>query len=424
MSSSEQRAFTPEQVEKPGLFRRLFIAVVFIGLGTGAIAIGIIAIIHRLSNFVVDNGVINGRILRLKSPISGELEAFYPRPGVSVQAGQVLARIGISHQGEQDLLQLEGEMKSKLNQLVAAEKSITFLQNRLQKQENEYERLWDVEVTIDTKEVKQRQAVLDKALAQAKAARSDYERFRDLYQQGAASQQQAEQAQATWETAEAEVRRAREELQSTQVALKAAQQRIAMNEYPNWGDSFVEETTQLRQQIQNQTILINTLKAEVAIAKERLTQAQSLYSDRQDAIIKAPLTAIVYSTQQEQGEFVEQSEELLSLLDCNDIWVEVIMSAEDAVKINAQKPVRVQLAGYSTPIKGEVGLIQAISSQGDYERSQRLQVQALLPTIDPKLVGLPLSRVTVKIPPPPSHQSPRNFCDLGRPARLTFATGT
>ena len=91
---------------------------------------------------------------------------------------------------------------------------------------------------------------------------------------------------------------------------------------------------------------------------------------------------------------------------------------------STQKPVRVQLAGYPEPIAGEVDLIQAISSQGDYERSQRLQVQALLPTIEPKLVGQSLSRVTLNIPPLPDGDRPQNFCDLGRPARLTFATYT
>lgn len=61
--------------------------------------------------------------------------------------------------------------------------------------------------------------------------------------------QQVDRLKAAWEAADAEVRQAQEQLDSATTALDGSKQRVAMNQYPNWGDSFVEETAQLRKQI-------------------------------------------------------------------------------------------------------------------------------------------------------------------------------
>ncbi|AFZ42659.1 diguanylate phosphodiesterase [Halothece sp. PCC 7418] len=411
-----------ELPEKPQLWRRILTGTLLISMGSALIGIGAIAFTHRASRIIVDNGVVNGRVLRLRSPIDGTLEAFYPRPGTSVRSGQVLMQIGRSQDTEQALLQLQGEVETKKNQLLAAQQSLAFLQSRLTQQESEYERLWTVENEINRRDVRQKEAGLEKAQAQEKSARLDYERFRNLRAEGAIAQQVVDQAESTWRVAQAEVQRAQEDLSSTETAFRASQERIAMNRYPNWGDSFVEETTQLRQQIQDQTILINTLRADVRIAEERLRQAQSQYSDRQALAVTSPLDAVVYSTESEQGETVNQSEQVLTLLDCNELWAEAVISAEAAARINPQKPVLVELGNSEQAITGELELIQGVSPLGDVERSKRLQVQALVPSIAPELVGKSLSRVKVMIPPPPAHKNTDQFCGLGKPTRLTFST--
>lgn len=167
------------------------------------------------------------------------------------------------------------------------------------------------------------------------------------------------------------------------------------------------------------------MRVEVQNAQERLALAESIYNARnvaarQDIEVKAPFASIVYQTEREKGELVKQSEALLSLLDCNNLWVEVVVSARDAMRIDDQKPVRVELAGHLEPLRGEVKLIQAISPYGVEERSKMLEVQALLPTIHPDLIGQPLSRVTIAIPPPPNFEREHMFCGLGQHARLTF----
>jgi membrane fusion protein, multidrug efflux system len=319
---------------------------------------------------------------------------------------------------------LEVEILSKSKQIVSARQLLTVLQSNLQQQESQSDRVWQVEVNIDDREINQRQAVVDKAKAQAKLTRLDYERFSKLQQQGTISQQQVDRSKAAWDVAEAEVKEAKESLLSAQIARNASQEQLAMKDKLNWSNNIAKEKAQLKQEIINQSLSIENLKAEISIAQRQLNQLRSRANQAKQLEIKAPLSAVVYSTDREQGELVRQSEALLTLLDCNDIWVETVVNAKDATKIDLQQPVMVELAGETEAIEGKVALIQAVSSQGEQERSQRLQSQALVPTIPNNLVGQNLSRITVAIPPPSNYAQTNKFCRLGQPSRLTFATHT
>lgn len=117
-----------------------------------------------------------------------------------------------------------------------------------------------------------------------------------------------------------------------------------------------------------------------------------------------------------------QSEPILSLLDCNTLWIEAVVRTDEASRIDIQKPVRVKLTDSSEIVAGEIDLIQPLSSiQGIDEQSKLLQVQAFPPAIPSTLGGQPMTRVTIRIPPPPAHTQSQRFCGLGQSARLTFS---
>ncbi|MGF1540548.1 MAG: response regulator [Pleurocapsa sp.] len=421
-SEEEATKTLVEIPQKSKLWQRLLLGMTFIGLGIAGIFIGSIALNYRLSNLVVKNGTINGRVVSLRSPIDGKLEEFYPRPGVFVEANQILAKIQSTSEPNDAIPRLQAEIQSKSSQILSAKQLLQFLQSNLQQQNSQSDRLWQVETKIDHGEVKQQEAAVEKAKVQAQLAQLDYQRFDKLQQQGASSQQQVDQARATWEVALAEQKEATEKLRSAQIALNASRQQLAANRNPSLSNNLARETAQLKQQIVDKSLEINNLETELALAKQQLAQIELDTSIARQLEIKAPLAAVVYRTAREQGELIQQSEPLLTLLDCNDIWVETVIKAENASKIDFDKPVLVELAGEAEPIKGQIALIQAVSSQGEQERSQRLQSQALVPTISRDLIGHNLSRLMVNIPPPSNHTQRNKFCGLGQPSTMTFAT--
>ncbi|NJR66448.1 MAG: hypothetical protein HC772_15780 [Leptolyngbyaceae cyanobacterium CRU_2_3] len=93
----------------------------------------------------------------------------------------------------------------------------------------------------------------------------------------------------------------------------------------------------------------------------------------------------------------------------------------DASTIDPDAPVSVQFVGSSSPIAGQVDLIQPISSiQQIEDRPRLMQSVAISPAVPMNLVGQPIGRVTIRIPPPPQYTESQQFCGVGQAAKLTF----
>ena len=440
--------------KKPIPWQRLGVGAMFVLLGLGAVGIGLNLISYRLTHYTVESGLINGRTTQLRSPIDGNVKAFYARPGVSVRSGQVLARIGVDpspqqeqirlqiertqedqkqqqNQFQQQRLQIEGEIQTHFSQLNSAQQTLEILKSQLIDIDRQYNSVGQVNLQLANKEVAQAKAALDAALAKTTAARLDYERYVKLAKDGIVPQQKLDQLRYAWQSASAQVQEYQANLAAAQESLRAFQTGVTMN---NNTTSILEQRTNLMRLIQTQTVLVNTLQTQLDSARERLKQTQAFkpnsilqpvstakrYLARQDHEVAAPFAGIVYKTDREPGEQINRTEAILTMLDCNELWVEAVIPASDVNNLQMQKPVSVQIAGYPETIAGEIDLIQPVSSQGSDRQLPSIQSQALSPSIPPNLAGQPLARVTVRIPPPPQYTQSNQFCGVGQLTKLTF----
>ncbi|MEB3883324.1 EAL domain-containing protein [Lyngbya sp. CCY1209] len=523
---------------KPSTVNRVLVGTALVGLGITTVGIGITSIWHRMSHMVVEHGVVNGRLVRLRAPISGNVEEFYARPGARVQPDQILARIQHipdeenfypetvaqtvlptqpgapqleypefdlppdfdrdyqklqrdADEAEQEIVRRRGQLEAKTQQLRAAQTAQTALQNRLQEIRGQHDRIQVVEVDVRGAEIAQRQAALDRAVAEAELARGEYDRFQGLMAEGAISRQRVDQLKANWETAQIKVREMEQSLRAAQIAHTAAQNGVGTNK--EYSHTLAREMSQLEQQIAQQSGEIARLQSEVNAARQELALAETLRDRRLTQVraegakvrqlreqyaavrqqqeqvrrqqqeqqqqqlqqqqqqlqqqqqyqnaslqraltpvemeLKAPFASVVYKTEREKGEIVNKSEAVLSLLDCNELWVEAVMRAEDASNLDLEKPVHVRLGDRDRIFKGEIDLIQPISTISEAEvggvglekQGRRMQVQALSPTIPETLMREPLlKRVTVRIPPSPDGVEAQKLCGLGQVARLSF----
>ncbi|MGB7439662.1 MAG: EAL domain-containing protein [Coleofasciculaceae cyanobacterium] len=454
ISSSEQILFVPvEEEQQPALWWRLLTGSGLVLVALAAAGIGVTSIQYRLTHLNVNTGMVNGKIVRLQSTAEGKVEDFYARPGSEVKSGEVLARIDIdaepdsengqalsriarSQEKEQirtelDNLELDGQVRVKEAQLAAAKESLVSLNNQLQGLERQNQAVRQLDVQLASETVSQEKAAVEAALAKATAARSEYERYQKLADVGAVSRLQVEQLQSAWQSAEAEVKQVRSELRASQTSFNASKNGVVMDNQ----DDFESQRAKLLQLIQEQETLVNTLETQVASTKRQLKQAKLLYanlpnqlveikdtqSDRSLLEVSAPFSGVIYKTSREQGERISQSEPLLTMLDCNDLWVEAVVMAEDANDIDPNKPVNVRLKTSSEILIGEVELIQPISRFQDINQQTKLrEVQALELAIPPKLEGKLLALVTVRIPPTPEQAKSQKFCGIGQEAELTF----
>lgn len=449
---------SPDVEKKSFKWKRLLLGTIFVGLGVTATTVGMASINYRLTHIVVDSGVVNGRTVRLTAPKNGYLKAFYAKPGIQVKSGQVLARVDPEvvpqeqYQEKQLGLQLARaeneqirrklereklatEVQSNQAQLIAARQSLDFLKKQLKTLENQYQAVQAVDIKLATEAVSQKQAAVKLALAEATAARSDYQRFQKLQAQGAVSQQQLDKLRFASQAADARVRQAQATLRSAQTSLDGAKRGVALSNQENLDNSLSQQRSKLQQTIQEQQMLVNTLTAKVSSSRQQLNQSlalsknrvapvaipQKIQSDSQSQKLQAPFNGVVYTTHSEQGEQVSNSQPILTLLNCNDLWVETVIKADDAVRIDTNKAAKVKLSSTKQTFLGEVDIIQPLGSIGINSQSQGVGVKALSSVVPPNLVGQSLMRVTVKIPQTNLHTQSQRFCGIGQSAQVTFS---
>ncbi|MBD1911310.1 MULTISPECIES: HlyD family efflux transporter periplasmic adaptor subunit [unclassified Leptolyngbya] len=402
----------PEEERSPALWQRLAIAAACLGLGFAAVSTGSASILYRLTHTTVREGLVTGRLVRLQTPMEGEIKDFFASSGVDVQSGQVLARVVPGQQQQQTLLQLQGDVAEKTTQLAAARQLLDLLTNQLQSLEQQEKALQEVNTAIASDDVTQHQAMVSAALARATAAQADFERYQQLLAAGVVSQQQVDHLRAEWEAAQAAVEQTQAGASSAVTKRDATQQGIGIRT----GENQQEQRMALMQSIQTQAAIVRTLSAQLETSQKQLKQTQAAYGSREALEVKAPFSGVIYSTERETGEQVSRPDVLLTLLDCNTLWVEVLVSAQQAHQIDPQRPVRVQLANTAETVMGDVELIEAIS-RADLVKDQ---TQALTPAIPEHLVGQPLTRIRVSLPPNAEQSQAQQLCGVGQAAQLTF----
>ncbi|NER79120.1 MAG: HlyD family efflux transporter periplasmic adaptor subunit [Leptolyngbya sp. SIO1D8] len=397
-------------------WHRFLIGGACLSLGLLAVVAGGASVAYRLTHMRVDSGLINGRTVRIQAPIDGTIQDFYARPGAPVKAGQMLAMLEPLPPAEAvNQLTPPPVDQTAPVQLSSARQTLDLLTQQLQELELQYQALRKTTVTIAEENVDYSDAEVTAAIAQESAARNKYERFSALLEAGAVSEQEVEELRAAWQSSQADVKQARSEQTIATVTADALNQQTPLQT----GIKDLQfRQQQLLQDIQDQTAHISTLESTFQTQQVQLDHSPASYVNTSIVPIAAPFDGVIHSTEHDTGEQVNRPTTLMSLLDCSDLWVETLVSVEQARRIDATQPVRVQLAGDNETFVGEVEFINAVNA-GNLTRARS---EALLPAIPANLVGQPLARVRVRIPPLPVQNEAHQFCGVGQSAELTFGT--
>ena len=265
-------------------------------------------------------------------------------------------------------------------------------------------------------------AAVTAALSQEMAAQKKYERFNVLLEQGAVSQQEVDELEADWRSSQAAVQQAQSEQSIARINADAIAQQVPLESNLK---SVQSHKRQLTEEIQRQTSQIELLALELqsgevlTVAANSSAQTATL-PDRSLIPLLAPFEGVVYTTHHDTGEQVNRPTDLLSLLDCNALWVEALVTADQANRIDVNQPVRIQHSGNSDTVIGHVDYVTAVST-GEITKAR---AEALIPAVSANLTGQPLARVRVSMPASQVQEQSYRFCGVGESAKLTFGTQT
>lgn len=220
----------------------------------------------------------------LQPRVSGQISAIYVQAGDRVQQGQQLLQIDAAEQ--------RAQVASRTAAAQTAAADIDAAR---------------AEVASATDTLRSLQAQRASAQANVQLNQREYERFLDLYNQGASSRQILDQRLNALQTAQAALRQAEANIQSQQAVINRAQANVSRNQRA----------------------------LEQAQATVREGQAQLRFYT-----ITAPFTGMVGSIPAKVGDFVSNSTQLMTLTQNNELEVQIQVPLERASDLRQGLPVK------------------------------------------------------------------------------------
>jgi HlyD family secretion protein len=209
------------------------------------------------------NGTIEATEVEVSSKLPGRIAELLVKEGDTVQAGQVVARL--------DTSEIEAEVAQQQATLARAEAQLK-----------------ELLAGSRAEEIQEARANLQQAEDNLKLAKDDWDRFDNLFKEGAVSAQERDRAKNKVEVAASQVKAARERYQMIRIGPRPEVIEAARHER-------------------------DRAKAALGTAQVRL----------RDSTILAPLAGIVMTKRAEQGEIVNPGFPIVVLIDPDDLWLRV-----------------------------------------------------------------------------------------------------
>lgn len=280
-----------------------------------------------------DDSRVDGSIVNVSPKIGGKIKEIKVKEGDVVKAGQVIAVLD-SQELQDQVLQSEAEVLSSVAKLQE-------LQNGNRPQQ-----------------IKAAQAQAQVAAVNMKNSQKDYQRYQELFRQGAVASQTLDTARAAYEAAAAQY--------------QAAEQQVSLLQA---GSRSEDVRAQQAEVTQNQALLNlnkHTLK---------------------ETIVVSPVDGIVAQKVANPGEVVSTGQSIVNLVNTNDLWLNARIEETKIGGLKIGQPVTFTLDAYNgVKFQGKIREIGAATSSvfslfstenasGNFTKvTQRIPIKISLPT--------------------------------------------
>jgi multidrug resistance efflux pump len=363
---------------------------------------------QRLFEFSSIDAVVNARLVSLRAPIDGKLEAgaISPTIGASVAKGIALLRITNTRADRtrlDDLRRLIDQIESERSAIAGRLGRLKELHEQVEGQSRAFQegRIQELEARVmDFK------AQVEAASATQVEATSTLERTKALAASGVQTKVVLERAQRDATIASETERSVRRRLFAAEVELEASRR----GQYI--GDTYNDRPSS-RQQADELSIRIAEAEAELSARDRRLDSLQAelrdekaRYADLSDVVLSPPIDAQIWDILVSPGEEVRRGQDLLRLLDCSGAVVTATVSESVYNHLQIGDKAQFRFADQSNRYGGKVIRTSGVASPPD-----NLAIQPTGPSSA-------AYKVIVWVPELASGQ-----CGVGRTGKVVFQAG-
>ena len=356
-------------------------------LGILAIAVGLATwyfLSRPKSGDLEFSGRIEGYETDVGTKASGRVEQVTVREGAEVKQGQLLARLD-DDQVQAQLQGAQAKLRASQQQAENAKLQIGVLQSqiaeaqvRLQQSKGDASgRVSQAEAQVAAAEAQlaQAQAQVLQAQADRDLASADRDRYTQLVQQGAATQQRADQADASYRSTQAILQSQQSAVSAAQKQVSAAQGGLTQSRSTSFNPAInTAEIDRLKTQLQQAQVQLKSAQADINNAEANRKQISSQVND---LTIHSPIRGVVVTRSVEPGTVVSPGKVLLTVLDLNTVYMRAFVPEGDIGKVRVGQSARVYLD--SAPDRALTAHVTAIDTEASftpeniYFKSDRVQ---------------------------------------------------
>jgi len=381
-------------------------------VGLLLLLVAIIVWLPGLTGFTSLDGAVNARFAVVNAPIDGVITGEPVKVGAPVKEGQTLAEISNSRVNRAIFASLEADRNTARDRVVALQKERDELSQLRQELAKRLEIFKQATISNLEREVDILQKRVQVSQAQDLAAQVDLNRRMELESKGILTQKMVDAARAAGAATGGEVEISNLTVDQLQKRLNAVRQGIFV-----FGDGQ-NDVPYSRQREDEVVIHINDLNSRIAENETRVTEVErqlveegKRVSSLETATATAPFDGVVWSRTVVNGSNVVLNNELVRLLDCRELYVDILVPEVDYDEIHTGLPAEVRLLGRSDVFTGTV-----VSLKGSSAAVETDSYVATLPTTTQRD-----ARIRVRLDPSFMNDDFANFCQVGRTVQVRFS---
>jgi multidrug resistance efflux pump len=370
---------------------------------------GLVALLPTLTGYTSLDGTVNAPLGIISAPIEGTVTSNPPKVGSLVLSGAEVVGIRNDRVARTAEAHLESEFtaaKERLKALREQVTKLTELKRELQIRLREYQQ---ASIRNVTQEIAVREHRISSAQAQQKSAVADLARKERLGVTGVVAGSSIEQARTASVTAENEGNIARTELDRLNQQLEALRRGIFVGEGRNDVPYSQQRMDEVTIQLADAHFRERDIEARVAELKAQLEQERLRNRTLRYALVTMPFDGVIWRTSVVEGSNVIAGTELAQVVDCRDLFVDIIVSEVAYDEIYPGREADIRLLGRSESLHGKVLSV----------RGSAVVDEAVLAAKPPQTRGKD-ARIRVSMTDSDLNTDYANFCQVGRSVQVRF----
>jgi multidrug resistance efflux pump len=382
----------------------------------GLLLVGTAAIVllPSLTGYTSLDGTLNARFTVIAAPIEGTIVYTPPKAGTPLNEGQSVIAIQNERVNKAVLAALSAEETSARDRVTALRREreeLALLRDSLADRLQAYQR---ATVTYLHQELTVLRKRIEMAQAHEVASQAEFTRRYTLGTSGIVAASSVEQARAAGvnSTGQIEIARvAAEQLEHKLIAVRAG---IFVGD----GQNDVPYSRQRQDEV---TVRISDIDTRIADSETRAVQIAKQMAEENERVrslsaasLTAPFSGVVWRNNVVDGSNVVVGNELVRLLDCRDLFVDILVPELDYDEIFPGRQAEVRLLGRGDVVKGWV-----LSVRGNAAVVEEVTLAAT----PPKSHGRD-AKIRVAVEHSALNGDFSNFCQVGRTAQVRFEKRT